>query len=109
MKASKIITNELLDVMSVRSAIIIDVAIDQGGTTEKSIPTTFKKPFIKYKNTNIYCVPNIPSYEPTEASIKLSNSIYPYLNSLTTSNNQNSNTIENKYLVELNRGLYVNT
>jgi len=108
-KASKIITTELLDSMTSPSSIIIDVAIDQGGTTEKSMPTTFKDPFIKYKNTNIYCVPNIPSLEPTEASIKLSNSIYPYLNSLISSNNHNSNAIENKYVNELNRGLYVNT
>jgi alanine dehydrogenase len=107
-KASKIITTELLDSMTSPSSIIIDVAIDQGGTTEKSIPTTFKDPFIKYKNTNIYCVANIPSSEPTEASIKLSNTIYPYLHSLISSNNHNSNAIENKYLNELNRGLYVN-
>lgn len=103
MKASKVITTELLDLMTSPSSIIIDVAIDQGGTTEKSIPTTFKNPFIKYKNTNIYCVPNIPSYEPTEASIKLSNSIYPYLNSLILSDDNSM------YFKELNRGLYVNT
>ena len=118
MKASKVITTELLDLMTSPSSIIIDVAIDQGGTTEKSMPTTFKNPFIKYKNTNIYCVPNIPSYEPTEASIKLSNSIYPYLNSLISSDDSycsdNSDDCDNvhnsnKYLIELNRGLYVNT
>jgi len=82
------------------------------------MPTTFKNPFIKYKNTNIYCVPNIPSYEPTEASIKLSNSIYPYLNSLISSDDSycsdNSDDCDNahnsnKYLIELNKGLYVNT
>ena len=55
-----------------------------------------------YKNTNIYCVPNIPSLEPNEASIKLSNAIYPYLDSLLSIN---SNT---KHLHELNRSLYVN-
>ena len=104
MKAKKIINNELLDLMSRTRPIIMDVAIDQGGTTDQSTPTTLQNPLIKYKNTNIYCVPNIPSTEPIEASIKLSNSIYPYLNSLIANNVNNA-----KYLRELNRGLYVNS
>lgn len=102
MKATQIINNELLDLMSLTGSIIMDVAIDQGGTTEQSTPTTLQDPLIKYKNTNIYCVPNIPSLEPNEASIKLSNAIYPYLDSLLSIN---SNT---KHLHELNRSLYVN-
>lgn len=102
MKAAKIINNELLDLMSHSGSIIMDVAIDQGGTTDQSTPTTLQNPIIKYKKTNIYCVPNIPSTEPYEASIKLSNAIYPYLDSLLSSN------IDSKYLQELNRSLYVN-
>ena len=102
MKAAKIINNELLDLMSHSGSIIMDVAIDQGGTTDQSTPTTLQNPLIKYKKTNIYCVPNIPSTEPYEASIKLSNAIYPYLDSLLSSN------IDSKYLQELNRSLYVN-
>ena len=105
MKAKKIINNELLDLMSRTRPIIMDVAIDQGGTTDQSTPTTLQNPLIKYKNTNIYCVPNIPSTEPIEASIKLSNAIYPYLHSLIATNNVNNA----KYLRELNRGLYVNS
>ena len=105
MKAKKIINNELLDLMSHTRPIIMDVAIDQGGTTDQSTPTTLQNPLIKYKNTNIYCVPNIPSTEPIEASIKLSNAIYPYLHSLIATNNVNNA----KYLRELNRGLYVNS
>jgi alanine dehydrogenase len=80
----------------------MDIAIDQGGTTSQSMPTTLYNPFIRYKNTSIYCVPNIPSTAPTEASIKLSNAIYPYLNSLLRNDDNN------KYLEELHRGLYVN-
>jgi alanine dehydrogenase len=102
MKAAKIINNELLDLMSHSGSIIMDVAIDQGGTTDQSMPTTLQNPIIKYKKTNIYCVPNIPSTEPYEASIKLSNAVYPYLDSLL------SNNIDSKYLQELNRSLYVN-
>jgi alanine dehydrogenase len=103
MKASRIITNKLLDLMSRTGSIIMDVAIDQGGTTEQSMPMTLKNPIIKYNNTSIYCVPNIPSTEPTEASIKLSNSIYPYLHSILF-----DATDDNRYFCELQRGLYVN-
>jgi alanine dehydrogenase len=102
MKAKQIINNEILDLMSHTGSIIMDVAIDQGGTTEQSTPTTLENPLIKYNNTNIYCVPNIPSTEPIEASIKLSNAIYPYLDSLLSTD------INSKYLHELNRSLYVN-
>jgi alanine dehydrogenase len=114
MKASKIITNDLLELMSNNTCysrsshnrpIIMDVAIDQGGTTDQSLPTTLEKPIIQYKNTHIYCVPNIPSTEPTEASIKLSNAVYPYLRSLVLVNVDNAN---DKYLRELDRALYIN-
>jgi len=103
MKATHIITNELLDLMAPTGAIIMDVAIDQGGTTEQSVPTTLKKPIIKYKNTSIYCVPNIPSTEPLEASIKLSNAIYPYLHSILCDAARE----DNLYYKELQRGLYM--
>jgi alanine dehydrogenase len=103
MKASRIITNELLDLMSHTGSIIMDVAIDQGGTTEQSIATTLCNPLITYKNTSIYCVPNIPSLEPTEASIKLSNAIYPYLHSILYDTIRE----DNMYYKELQKGLYV--
>ena len=122
MKASKIITTDLLELMSSNTCnyrslhnrhIIMDVAIDQGGTTEQSLPTTLENPLIQYKNTHIYCVPNIPSTEPTEASIKLSNAVYPYLRSLVLVNDDdtgdnNVNNVNDKYLRELHRALYVN-
>lgn len=78
-KASKIFTNELLELLP-QGSILMDVAIDQGGVTEQSRPTTFYSPIIKYKNTNIFCVPNIPSCVPRKASKYLSNSIVEYVN-----------------------------
>lgn len=77
-KAEKLITNSMLELMKPNS-IIMDVAIDQGGITEQSISTTYDNPIIKYKHTNIYCVPNIPSSVPNEASIALSSAIIPYI------------------------------
>jgi alanine dehydrogenase len=106
MKASSIITNKLLDLMSNTGSIIMDVAIDQGGTTEQSVPMTLHNPMIRYNNTSIYCVPNIPSTEPTEASIKLSNAIYPYLHSLLGDGDADAGA---KYVKELQKGLYMMT
>ncbi len=77
-KAKKIICNDMLKLLPSNS-IIIDIAIDQGGMTEQSIPTTITNPIIKYHNTNIYCVANIPSCVPYQASIKLSSVICPYV------------------------------
>jgi alanine dehydrogenase len=77
-KAQKLLSNELLDLIADKS-IIMDVAIDQGGMTEYSRPTTVTDPLIMHKNVKIYCVPNIPSAVPHEASCKISAAIYPYL------------------------------
>ncbi len=77
-KANKIICNDMLKLLPINS-IFIDVAIDQGGVTEQSIPTTITNPIIKYHNTNIYCVANIPSCVPYQASVKLSSVICPYV------------------------------
>lgn len=76
--AQKIISTAMLDLMPDKS-IIMDVAIDQGGMTEYSRPTTVTDPLIMHKNIKIYCVPNIPSSVPYEASTKISAAIYPYL------------------------------
>lgn len=80
-KAKKLIINDLLVLMP-KDSLFMDVAIDQGGMTEKSKPTTITNPLIKYHNTYIYCVPNIPSNVPNKASINLSNVICPYVISL---------------------------
>jgi len=77
-KANKIICNDMLKLLPINS-IFMDVAIDQGGVTEQSIPTTITNPIIKYHNTNIYCVANIPSCVPYQASLKLSSVICPYV------------------------------
>lgn len=85
-KANKLISNEMLNAMP-ENSIIMDVAIDQGGITEQSKPTTMVDPIITYNNRHIYCVPNIPASVPDEASKNLSGAIYPYLCMLLDSEN----------------------
>jgi alanine dehydrogenase len=77
-KANRLLTNEILDTMP-QNSVIMDVAIDQGGITEQSVPTTVDNPYIKYNNVSIYCVPNIPSAVPNKASTLLSKSIKNYV------------------------------
>ena len=81
----KLITSELLDEMQKRS-IIMDIAIDQGGITEKSVPTTVNNPLINYNDIYISCVPNIPSCVPVRASKILSNSIIEYILAICNNN-----------------------
>ena len=83
-EAERLLTNSILDSMP-NGAIIMDVAIDQGGITEQSRPTTREDPIIQYKHVNIYCVPNIPSSAPHKASILLSNSIVNYVKAIASS------------------------
>lgn len=74
-KTSKIISNELLDLMNDNS-IFIDVSIDQGGMTSQSITKTLENPYNIYNNKYIYCVPNIPSLDSNLATNILSNIIF---------------------------------
>jgi alanine dehydrogenase len=89
-KASKMFTNELLELMP-HGSILMDVAIDQGGVSSQSRPTTFDFPIIKYKQMNLYCVPNIPSCVPRKASKYLSNSIVEYVDIIASGEAQQYN------------------
>lgn len=95
-EAPKIITKQLIKTMP-QGSCFIDVAIDQGGMTTISKPTTIVDPIIRYKHVNLMCVPNMPGRVPRKASLALSNALLPYVVDLL----QN---IENK---ELQRGLNV--
>ena len=64
----------------------MDIAIDQGGITERSIPTTVTNPLINYNGIYISCVPNIPSYVPVRASELLSKSIINYVLAICNNN-----------------------
>jgi len=103
----KIITTELLNEMQ-KGSIIMDIAIDQGGITEQSIPTNVTNPLINYNGIYISCVPNIPSCVPVKASELLSNSIINYV--LAICNNNTGDYSELDYGMGLNvdnKGIYI--
>lgn len=80
-EAPKIVTKDMLSGMK-KGSIFIDVAIDQGGMTEVSTPTTHDAPTFKYKNVTMYCVANMPGIVPRTSTQALSNATFPYVMAL---------------------------
>ena len=77
-KAPILVTKDLLSSMK-KGALIIDVAIDQGGCFETSRPTTHSDPIFEKEGIIHYCVPNIPAAVARSASRALNHVILPYV------------------------------
>src|SRR5207245_9581953 len=60
-------------------AVIIDVAIDQGGCVETSMPTTHSKPTYIVDDVIHYCVTNMPGAVGRTSTYALSNVTLPYV------------------------------
>ena len=80
-KAPKLITNELVKRMK-PGAVLVDIAIDQGGCFEDSRPTTHAEPTFSVHNALFYCVANMPGAVPFTSTYALSNATLPYALSL---------------------------
>lgn len=76
-KAPKLITNELVKKMKA-GAVLVDIAIDQGGCFEDSKPTTHADPTYKVHDAVFYCVANMPGAVPFTSTYALSNATLPY-------------------------------
>lgn len=76
-KAPKLITNSLVKQMK-PGAVLVDIAIDQGGCFEDSKPTTHAEPTYKVHDTVFYCVANMPGAVPFTSTYALSNATLPY-------------------------------
>lgn len=77
-RAPRLVTRDLLATMKPR-AVVVDVAIDQGGCCETSRPTTHAKPVFVEQGIVHYCVTNMPGAVPRTATFGLTNSTLPYL------------------------------
>ncbi|MSP11532.1 MAG: alanine dehydrogenase [Chloroflexi bacterium] len=60
-------------------SVIIDFAIDQGGASETSRPTTLQDPIYREAGVLHYCVPNMPALVARTASHALTNASLPYV------------------------------
>lgn len=71
-RAPKLVKRSHLSLMRPGS-VIVDVAIDQGGSTEMSRPTTHSNPTYVEEGIVMYCVSNMPGAVPYTSSKALSN------------------------------------
>jgi alanine dehydrogenase len=76
-KAPKLVTREMLKTMK-KGAVMVDVAIDQGGCFETSRPTTHKEPTYEVEGIVHYCVANMPGAVPLTSTMALTNATLPY-------------------------------
>ncbi|MCP3942889.1 MAG: alanine dehydrogenase [Desulfobacteraceae bacterium] len=76
-KAPKLITKDMLSTMK-KGAVIVDVAIDQGGCFETSKATTHGDPIYEVDGVIHYCVANMPGAVPLTSTIALTNATLPY-------------------------------
>ena len=59
-------------------AVLVDVAIDQGGCFETSRPTTHRDPTFEVDGITHYCVANMPGAVPITSTYALTNATLPY-------------------------------
>ncbi len=61
-----------------KGAVIVDVAIDQGGCIETARPTTHTDPSYEVDGVVHYCVTNMPAAVPYTTTLALTNATFPY-------------------------------
>lgn len=76
-KAPKLVTRDMLKTMK-KGAVIVDVAIDQGGCFETSRPTTHNDPIYTVDGIVHYCVANMPGGVAKTSTRALTNATLPY-------------------------------
>ncbi len=76
--APKIVTRAMVNRMK-KGAVIVDVAIDQGGCIETARPTTHTDPSFEVNGVVHYCVTNMPAAVPNTSTLALTNATFPYV------------------------------
>ena len=75
--APKLITREMLATMK-QGAVLVDIAIDQGGCAETSKPTTHSHPTYVVDGVVHYCVANMPGAVARTSTFALNNATLPF-------------------------------
>src|ERR1700676_2978389 len=76
--APKIVTKAMVARMK-KGAVIVDVAIDQGGCIETAHPTTHSNPSYEVNGVVHYCVTNMPAAVPNTSTLALTNATFSYV------------------------------
>ena len=79
--APKLVTREMIAEMN-DGAVVVDVAIDQGGCFETSRPTTHTDPTYVVDGVTHYCVANMPGGVPVTSTKALTNATLPYVEAI---------------------------
>jgi len=80
-RAPKLVSRTLVGQMK-PGAVVVDVAVDQGGCFETTKPTTHSDPVYMVDDVLHYGVPNIPGIVPRTATVALTNATFPFLSRL---------------------------
>jgi alanine dehydrogenase len=76
--APKLVSRELVRAMK-RGAVMVDIAIDQGGCFETSRPTTHANPTYVEEGVIHYCVTNMPGAVARTSTFALNNATLPFV------------------------------
>ncbi|MGQ0546891.1 MAG: alanine dehydrogenase [Betaproteobacteria bacterium] len=76
--APKLVSRGMVTAMK-RGAVVVDIAIDQGGCFETSRPTTHADPTYVVDDVVHYCVTNMPGAVPRTSTYALNNATLPFV------------------------------
>lgn len=76
-KAPKLVSDDLVARMR-PGAVLVDIAVDQGGCFESTRPTTHSEPTFRVHDAVFYCVANMPGAVPHTSTHALTNATLPY-------------------------------
>lgn len=79
--APKLVTRDMVKRMK-PGAVLVDIAIDQGGCFETSHPTTHADPTFVVDGVIHYCVANMPGAVPRTSTFALTNATLPYVRAI---------------------------
>jgi alanine dehydrogenase len=77
-RAPKVISRGMVSKMR-KGSVIVDVAVDQGGCSETTKPTTHSDPVYPVDGVLHYCVTNMPGIVPHTSTLALTNTTLPFL------------------------------
>ena len=100
-EAPKLVTKEMVKNMK-RGAVVVDVAIDQGGCVETSKPTTHANPTYLVGDVVHYCVANMPGGVPRTSTMALNKATLPLLIKLADQGYKKTLQENKNYLAGLN-------
>ncbi|MGE5394245.1 MAG: alanine dehydrogenase [Candidatus Saccharibacteria bacterium] len=75
--APKLVTRDMIPTMK-PGTVMVDVAVDQGGCFETTVPTTHDHPTFVIDQVIHYCVANMPGAVPRTSTLALTNATLPY-------------------------------